>query len=323
MRAQVLAALEESLTATPDPGDVWIGVQAGIDRRHRRNRYYRTGIAVALVLAVSLLAASISAQPREHAPIGIPVGEWKNSIRPTWLPDGLVAQEFTATLANESITYQSPNLNLFISIGSATPVRPLNEQGWDQTEISGRPAHEYSVPGLTILDFQLTSGRWAEVRLSKSQPDDTDTRATVREPAQRVARSLEETGDLRLSTKFAPTYLPNGQRIVGVGTNIFTPAGFGSIVCTDTVPEAPNLFIAMTNVAVNKDLDATARIADIQGRQAYRSVSGGAVFVADFHGGTLAVGASNQATLGYPDSEPALVPLSELIKIAEGVRWVG
>lgn len=320
MRAQVLAALEESLAAAPEPADVLRNIHTGIARRDRRNRYLRTGFAIATIVVLLILSmASAIPAPRQREPAHVPVGEWKNSINPTWLPEGMVAQEFVATLTEERITYHAREADLIIHL---SPDRSVHPQYGQQREIDGRPAVEVSSPGLVVLDVQLSSGRWALIELSRSG---TFAQAAIREDAVRIARSLRETGDLRLRTRFAPSYLPTGQQIIGVESNIFTPPGFGSVVCTAGTDRTKQLFITLTNVAVNKDLDQTTRIADIQGRPAYRANSGATVLVAGFHGGTLSVGASHEAQLGFPNlGTPASpVPLSELIKIAEGVQWVG
>ena len=323
MRAQVLAALEESLAATPEPADVLRNIHTGIARRTRRNRRLRTGLAIAFILIVSLVAGVIAPQSRERAPAGIPVGEWRNTIRPTWLPDGFVAQEFSVTRAKESTEYHARDANLTISIVGADPRAEFGQQAWQPVEINGRSAAERSSPGLTWLIFQLPSGRWVEIQLVSSLPDGTGTQPRFRQDALHIAESLEETGELRLRTSFAPGYLPADQHIVGLKSNIFLPAGFGSIVCA-TAGQPSSLFISLTNVPVNKNLGGFVQIADIQGRSAYWSAGIGTVFVSDFHGGTLAVGATDQAALGFLDfSRTSPFPLQELIKIAEGVQWVG
>ncbi len=324
MRAQVLAALEESLAATPDPGDVLRSIQSGVARRHRRNRYLRTGFAIVTIAVLLILSiASAMPAPRHREPTGVPVGEWKNSIRPTWLPDGFVAQEFMVTLSSESIRYHSPVSELSITVTSTDPLGG-SAPGWEQFEINGRPARQISANSLGWVVFQLASGRWARIDLNQFRPTETNVAPTAGADALHIARSVEETGDLRLRTKFKPTYLPTGQGVIGVESNIFTPAGFGGIVCAAGAGEHdPRWFISMTNIAINKDLDVTARIDDIQGRPAYRSVSGQTVYVADFHGGTLTVGAVNQAAVRIEPTVPAVLPLHELIKVAERVRWIG
>lgn len=323
MKTQVLAALEESLAATPDPTDVLRGVHAGIARRTRRNRSLRTGFTIAFILIVSLVVGSIAPQSRERAPAGIPVGEWRNTIRPTWLPAGFVAQAFTVTRTKESIQYHSRDANLSISVSAASPLEELDPQAWRPIEINGRSASEFFDPRFVELVFQLPSGRWAKIGLSSTQPPNSGPAPEPREDALRIARSLEETGDLRLRTSFVPSYLPADQHVVGVKSTIFLPAGFGTIVCA-VAGQSSSLSISLTNVVMSKSGNGIVQIADIQGRSAYWSEFAATVFVPDFHGGTLAVGAVDQAELAVGDpSLPARLPLEELVKIAEGVIWAG
>jgi hypothetical protein len=318
MRAQVLAALEESLAATPDPVAVLRGINTGIDRRRRRNRCYRVGFTVIAVVLLVIVAVSAQAQPPDQTPAVIPVGEWKNTIRPTWLPAGLIAQRFTATLTDESISYRSGDSNFSIQVGNGGLTHPGNAE---RISIGGRPAVAWSESTGTTLGFELPSGRWAMVALSWTRPA---PELIIRDEAIRIARSIEETGDRLLRIGFAPSYLPAGHRVVGVETNAFTTDGFGTVVCAAVPGQGPGIRISMSTMEINKS--STVRVADIQGRPAYRSISGASLYVTEFNGGTLTIDATLDGEKVWPHEAlpPAgILPLTELIKVAEGVRWIG
>jgi hypothetical protein len=349
MRAQLLAALEESLAATPDPADVLGGIHSGIERRRRRNHYYRTGIAITaivIVLIVSMAAASAIPMARDRTPAAIPVGTWRNSIELTWLPPGMTVQSASSTAAWESIVYSGTSGLLSVFVDTLDRHRTLDEPDWKPTEIDGRPARERS-SGNDHVEFSLLlpSGRWADLSwLTMPLPGEPPD---LHEDALRVARGLRDSGDLRLRPGFAPSYLPKGIRIIGVEADRGDPGGGGSILCvsgslqlTDMVgpspaamnggtarhrlPElGPGVQIKVTNIVTKS---ATHRIADIQGRPAYKSLSDGSLLVEDFHGGKLIVDTTRD-DMAWPSLldplEPPQVPFDELVKIAENVRWNG
>lgn len=351
MRSPLADSFEESLANAPDPAEVLLGMRAGIDRRRRRQRYYRTGgvlAAVLLAMTASTVAVTVIRDGGgAPAPVGsadlIPVGEWKSTLRLGWVPDGLQPPTTTGTEFAEDILYPGSSLPplqdyLRVSLHLVSETPKLDLPGWQRVDVNGRPASERSEPTRTIVVFQMPSGRWAEVEFGRGVPNGgPDGQPGHRETALRVARSIDETGDTPLRTGFAPSYLPAGQRIVGVSTEVNSPAGFGRVYSAGPVgPPAQNLpgsrgFLLgvdgqqgpgvsiFVEEAEEATLEGAERIADIQGRPAYRLNNGHMIVMTDFHGGALTV----IATLGKQQPNKELMPEAELVKVAEGVRWLG
>jgi hypothetical protein len=143
--------------------------------------------------------------------------------------------------------------------------------------INGRPALEpTSQDGFDgYVNWQLPSGRWAAVRVDAGTYKVTPFQAI----AVRVAESVRETREL-VRTGFVPTYLPAGERIIGVSMDSMA-TGRGEIICA------------------SGPLGLRSENAPFEG------VAGGL-----------------PADLGLKDPRNAL-PQAELVKVAEGVRWVG
>ncbi|HEV2779847.1 MAG TPA: hypothetical protein VGX25_10660 [Actinophytocola sp.] len=350
MRAQLAAALEESLQAAPDPAEVLRGVRRGIERRRRRRR--NAGLATVLVIVAVTVVASVATWPAGPQPGArvIPVGDWPGTIELTWVPSGLVNHGVRSTVAGEDVYYgDSAGIGLRVFVDNVDRTRNLDEPGWQRTEINGRPGREVSRDVRTMIVFRLPSGRWAELELLRYSYERSN-QPGLREDALRIAAGIRETTGRPQRIDFAPTYLPAGQRIIGLATSAQLPDGEGDIVCAagSLQPKAPKEYLTEGRIVDHRrpaDLGpglrisfhrrdprsagmpvaaGADRIADIQGRPAYLYPGSRTRLVVDgVNGGVLVVDAlldGEAFTMARPDG---LVPVAEMIKVAQGVRWTG
>jgi hypothetical protein len=346
MREQVVAALEESLSTAPEPAEVLAGMRAGIERRRRRARIGAVLGLVTLALVTTTVAAELSRHrdvPAAPAQL-IPVGAWRSTIRAGWVPDGMTIHAISSKVTDEALYYTSDVASLSISLDRVDVGRDLDLPGWQRVSINRRQGREAAAATQALVVFPLPSGRWAQVRYARLSTNNWLTEAEYRAGAERVATSVRDDATIQLRVGFAATYLPRHQRIVGILSPARATAGFGSISVasgslqpgtardynTDGIVDrrrpaefGPGVTIAVN--AMNFDPQVVVRIANIQGRPAYLADAGRSVFVADFHGGTLRVEATLDGeptpSAGFPP--PEAVPAPELIKVAEGVRWIG
>jgi hypothetical protein len=307
-------------------------------------------VLAAVVLVVTASSVAVTALrdgARPPAPVAsgdpIPVGEWKSTLHVGWLPDGLAPPLITSTAYAEDILYpgtNTPSRRDYLRV-SLYPASETPDRSGQPVDVNGRQGYEKSEPTRTIVVFPLPSGRWANVEFGRGVPGGgPNGQPGHRETALRIARSIDQSGNTMLRTGFAPSYLPAGQRIVGVSTDVRAPAGFGRVHTSAPAGQpapppsdsaafsggidgqpGPGVSIFIDEVATVA-LAGAERIADIQGSPAYRVNGGQMIIVTDFHGGALSV----MATLGEiepGEGAPPLVSEAELIKIAEGVRWLG
>ncbi|MFL6143605.1 MAG: hypothetical protein ACJ72N_17305 [Labedaea sp.] len=287
MRAQLVAALEESLDVAPESSDVLAGLLAGIRRRRRRVRIGTVAGVVLLAVVASTVTISLT-RGRSNPPAGpAPAPGWRLSVQAGWVPDGMVLIQTRAGAAGEGFAYRSRDTELNVAVTAAAPGGDL------------------AAPGRAVR--KLGSGRWADVRLTLL-PNGTLGEPELRVRADRVAGSLHEGADLPVRVDVAPTYLPDGVRVVGVSADATIP-GRGTVYCA-AQSEPVRLTVSFTLVNL---LTGSERIGEIQGRPAYLADNRRTVAVNIYHGGMLAVSAVG-------DTPP---PLAELIKVADGVRWVG
>jgi hypothetical protein len=339
VNAQLIAAFEESLDIAPDPGDVLAGVRAGI-RRRRRTRSAVAALAMVLLTGVAL--AWPAAPPRSDGVI--PVGNWPTTFAVGWVPDGLTLLTTNSTAFQEARTYSSGSATLTIQVDDADR-SPLTElPGWTGFEVAGRPGQEISRPTRTLIRFTFPSGRLVEVQYHQESGDGPDQTA-LRVGAERVSAALRETGAAPVRARFAPTYLPKGQRIIGFEAQEPAAKGEGAIIAaagslTPRPAEVSTEFdgIVREQRAVDLGVGVTIQfalnrepteydepIAAIGGRPAYLT-NKAVVVVSDFHGGWLQVIPTVDGL--SPPLMPAtdlfrLLPVDELVKIADGVRWTG
>lgn len=343
MREKLANAIEESLLFAPDAAGVLMGVHAGITRRRRRQRRHRITGAIALVVlavATSVLVTTRTRKPPPAEPR--PGNEWPSTLHVGWLPDDVhPLTSHVSTQAYEELRYGElgDRVRMTVNVDNIDLSDRIQGSTMHRIEINGRPALEPAAPdGFdAVVIWQLPSGRWASLRIEKA----TDQPAALQATGIRVAESVRETREL-VRTGFAPTYLPVGERVIGVSMDI--PAtGRGYVVCASGPlglrPESArfegianglpaDLGLSVT-IALLTDLpgylsDRRVRIADIQGRTAYWRSAPGTVMVSDYHGGWLLVSAST--SLDGPkslDAQRNPLPQAELVKVAEGVRWVG
>jgi hypothetical protein len=339
VNAQLIAAFEESLDIAPDPGDVLAGVRAGI-RRRRRTRSAVAALAMVLLTGVAL--AWPAAPPRSDGVI--PVGSWPTTFTVGWVPDGLTLLTVSSTAFQEARTYSSGSATLTIQVDNAdrTPLTEL--PGWAAFEVAGRPGQEISRPTRTLIRFTFPSGRLVEVQYHQESGDGPD-QAALRVGAERVSAALRETGADPVRARFAPTYLPKGQRIVGFDAQEPAANGEGAIIAVagslaprpaEVSTESDGIVREQRSVDLGvgvtiqfllnrKPTDYDELIAPIGGRPAYLT-NKAVVVVSDFHGGWLEITPTvdgSSPPLLSADDIFRLLPPAELIKIAEGVRWVG
>src|SRR2546423_14628822 len=88
MRAQLVAALEESLCVAPDPEDVLAGMRAGIQRRRRRRRTVAVLGAVLLALVTSSVTIWAVRDRPDVPPAAGTEGGWRAGGQAGWVPAG-------------------------------------------------------------------------------------------------------------------------------------------------------------------------------------------------------------------------------------------
>jgi hypothetical protein len=336
MRSQLADAFEESLCIAPDPADVLVGIRSGIVRQRRRRQLYRT-IAVVQAVALVLVATAVTTMALRNRNAPAPANqldEWTSTLQPGAIPDGWVVRNIMSNAIAENISYgNDTGEGLRVTLDKVGTSPRTDMPGWERTEINGRPA--WQLPGddfRAIIQWQLPSGRWAEVDFAKHYPQSSSPELRAPEVARQVAETTRESGTTRLVTGFEPTYLPAGIRVGGVEVEPAAP-GFGTLLATSGTPrtttngddrslkslsqlgsDGRDLYVRVSADRPDPAMMGE-RIADIQGRPAYKMRTGHGVMVSDFHGGVLSVGT-------YSDLSTAVLVM-DLVKIAEGVRWVG
>jgi len=110
--------------------------------------------------------------------------------------------------------------------------------GWTDVEINGKPAWVFDLgPIGTRVVWSLPSGHCAQLEFGfhpgreqlKSGEMSAPDPVALRPTAMRIASSLRESSN-NLRVGFAATYLPAGQRIIGVERLAAEPPGFGRIL---------------------------------------------------------------------------------------------
>jgi hypothetical protein len=348
VKAQFIAAFEESLRDAPDQESVLTGLRAGIERHRRRRRRQRMTVAMAavVVFVVASVVAVVSVRqralpPADPPPAPAPVETWPTTLRPTWLPDGMSLVR-TATLAtSETLLYSSGDRFLYVDVDKVDLERAVDLPGWQQTVVNGRPGRSVDQGGLAVRVFQLPSGRWAKVSLTRNNPRGTADLTTMSGDATQVANALTEVDGPPLGNSFELGYLPKDQRVIGRENGPGDPKIFGTIICSagtlrpgesgkhlvvngiDDVYREPDLGVGLKVYLARGPMYSMVgweKVADVHGLPAYENVNSHAVVVPNFRAGTLMVEATvNGSTVRSP-YDPALMPRAELIKVLEGVR---
>jgi hypothetical protein len=346
VKAQFIAAFEESLRDAPDQESVLTGLRAGIERHRRRRRRQRVAVAMAavVVFVVASAVAVISVRQRALAPADpppTPAGTWPTTLRPTWLPDGMSLVRTTTLATSEALLYSGGDRFLYVEVDKADLERPLELPGWQPVLVGGRPGRSVDQDGRAVRVFQLPSGRWARVTLARNNPRDGVDSTTMSGDATRVASALGEVDGPPLENSFELGYLPRGQRVIGRETGPGDPNVFGTIICSagtlrlgergkhpvvngvEDVFGEPDLGVGLKVYLGRGPLPSMVgweKIADVHGLPAYENVNSHAVVVPNFRTGVLMVEATvNGSPAGSP-SDPALIPRAELVKVLEGVR---
>jgi hypothetical protein len=334
MRSEIAAAFEESTRIAPDPDAVLAGIRRGIKRRKTRI------ITMVAIVATMLGAGAVSVSSREtSAPIAatpiIRVGEWFASVEIPYVPDGTTLREHNRTAVAETIFWSNDDQSrsLRIRIDNVDRERSLNLPGWESTTLNYRPVRAYIRSSIALFVWQLPSGRWAEMDLRL----DGESQSRMQGIMLTILYEFKEKQGMPLSVNFAPTYLPTDHRIIGVGIAPPLGHGLGTITTStgsleprelaeyrvgpDLVDQRrrPDLGRGLT-IAVHKDypppLDTFKQLPDIDGRPAsYYFGANHELVIRNFHGGVLVI--TNVSSL-----PAASDPLSELIKVAEGIRWL-
>lgn len=355
MRSELRGAFEDRQHLAPDPDQVLAGVRAGVSRRRVRRRYQGIGAAVAAVLAVLATVVTINAQRSGDTPVakGEPGTERTTTIELGWVPDDLDPPEIESTQIGDTFDYRSPGgthaLQVWVdNLGWKPPFDTALGPHESWTEVNGRRARVTLCCGYVEVAVELPSGRWAVVARSDRAPEKyVAPLEKVREQALRVASSIREGSGIRLRVGFVPDYLPPGHQVIGVRKTVGAPEGFGQVVTAggslklkhfnefspgqgQRGPKvtADAADIALISVSPGPPLPdkgfaipAPGPNTEVQGQPAYQEPDGTAVTVPDFHGGFLRVEVNYNFETGGVDRR--FLPAAELVKIAEGVRWVG
>jgi hypothetical protein len=158
-----------------------------------------------------------------------------------------------------------------------------------------------------------------------------------------VTATIKEIDGPPVRTNVELTYLPTGFRVIGrqngpgdppkwgaiiTSAGTLQPGNVGSHLVVDGIYDEyrePDLGVGL-DISLGSDRPSSMvgweKIDDIQGRPAYRNAAQRAIMVSNFRGGTLVVSTTFNGT---PHADPAgnkteLVPLAEMIKVAQGVR---
>ncbi len=343
MKPQLMAAFEESLRDAPGQEAVLIGLRAGLERHRQRRRRQRVVLATTAAVVLAVISVVAVNSIREQAlppaqPLPVPIQEWPSTVQLNWVPDGMSLVRKSAGETSETLFYAVGRTYLLVAVDNVDLNRNLTLPGWQQKVVNGRPARLITTDSRATLSFQLPSGRWAKVDLGLSDRGDSGNLAP---DLLHVAAEAREIDGPPVRTSFEPTYLPPGHRVIGRQNGPGDPNIFGSIVTSAGILQAgkvgrhpvvndiydeyrePDLGVGLT---ISLDSGAVSsmigweKIADIQGQPAYRNADRQAVIVPNFRGGTLIVTTTfNGAPAGHPNA-PELVPLAELVKVAQGVR---
>jgi hypothetical protein len=209
----------------------------------------------------------------------------------------------------------------------------LDQPGWRQIQVGGRPARIVSRPTRTLIDWQLSSGRWANLEYGRGMPGEAAAQPDVERIAERVAAGITEGAPEPVRVRFAPTVLPEGTRVVGVrgvshdgyGT-VDVASGSQRVVRTGQVTtqdgigldhpvlDETGLFGVSFHPGPFRPNRGETRTDDIQGQPAYLLNEGrGIAFDSPPHG-NVTVAATG---------EPAPFTPEAVRRVAEGVRWTG
>jgi hypothetical protein len=295
MKTQLVAAFEESLGHLPDAEAVLTGMRLGIRRRRRRVRVATAAGAALILVATAVTVVSPRDRPAPPAAASR-AGEWRSTLAAGWLPPGLTLAEISTGRTADGFVYRGSGATLTATVTKRDTTPRLDADGWQAREIYGRPGRERFEPGRILVGRSLPSGHWAEVTFAATRTD-----PELRADAELVAGSLREDAEIPVRVDVAPTYLPDGFHVTGLSADPSTP-GRGTVICTDYTETRLTLSLTLMNLL------AAERIADIQGRPAYLTDNRKTLVVNIYHGAMLVVSGA---------------PLDELIKIAEGARWLG
>jgi hypothetical protein len=352
MKARLFRALAEGERHTPDAEVVLAGVRDGIARSGRRRRYATVGLAAVATLGLTgttvlvggdeefLPRPADSTSPSARA-TPVPPQECRLSLG--WLPTGLSTPIRSCGPAAQSILYpMSGGPYLSVSIDQSGRQGTPTVRGWKPVAVNGRPGRTVTRATRSFVEFPLPSGRWASLEYGVGTPGGPATKG-LEATARRIAEQVTEAPSGLLSSPFAPTYLPSGQRLATVtdgggrlsgvayrdGSGL--PSGGREGVTEDgVVTDQPTIDvdatyrITWTADAANRfPLNPDERVGDVQGLPAYLTNQGRALVLEGFHGGQLVVSGSGPVPARLSPSPDSTVTPSELVRIAEGVRWFG
>ncbi|MFG2058194.1 hypothetical protein ACGFI9_29650 [Micromonospora sp. NPDC048930] len=356
MNARLTRALTEGERYTPDPDVVLAGVRTGIARSRRRRRYATAGLAGLAVLALTGTAVVVDRSERSSprpagspAPPAVPAQACGLSFG--WLPEGLDEPTRDCGPRRQSVLYpMAGGPYLAVSIDqSAWQGYAKIKPGWKPVTVNGRNGQIVTRRTRTFIRFPLPSGHWVFLEYGVGQPSGKATTGLA-PTAQRIAEHISEAPAGSLTVPFAPTYLPSGQRLdhIGQGAGGATASvgyqdGSGRIVGSGTATTEDGVAIEkpyvdtgigygiswssdprnVINLAEAERAMRTERTVDVQGSRAYLINQGDVLVVESFHGGQLTV--SVNLPIGDPRNHPPRPSnvSQELLRIAEGVRWLG
>jgi len=320
MRAQLIAALEESLRQAPDPDEILRGVHVRIRRRRQRRRLVLACASlgtVAVVLAVSI--ATLSIRPAVFSPGPY---DWAVTLEPDWLPNGMVLSSMWSGATGEGLSYRAERASLHISHDTLTTA--VDQPGWEHIEVNGETAWVESQATQALVVFRSPTGGRVDVRYAAGSLASLPGAAEYRTGAVRVAQSLRFDAHRPVRVGFAARSLPAPMTVVAVSANLETPGqghlGYATGPGDQQTPAGVGVAIVVDNRAALMPVTPTRR-ADIQGRPAYVAQGGRSIIVTDFHGGALRI----DALYDGRDPEPSDPVLSEdeLVMVAENVPWGG
>ncbi|SBT51620.1 hypothetical protein [Micromonospora auratinigra] len=275
-----------------------------------------------------------------------PVPPQQCRLRFGWLPTGLARPLRSCGPREQSVLYpMAGGRYLSVSIDQSGWPGPVNTRGWTPLTVHGRPGYLAVRATRAFVCFPLPSGRWVDVEYGDGQPGGpavTGLAATARRIAEHI--SEQDTGPIRVP--LATTYLPKGQQLAAVGNDSsrFTVRyqdgsgrNTGKPITGTTedglTSESPRIDTGTgyridwssdpRDMPSAGELERYERLPDIQGRPAYLLNQGDLIVVADFHGGWLSVGLH---FVIRDVSQPGPVAgghRSQLVRIAQGVRWLG
>jgi hypothetical protein len=341
----------EGAAQAPDAHVVLAEVQARIVRGRRRRRIGGAVTAVVAALAVAgLLVGGVGGLAgRSHRGTGQwagvrvePVPPQRCTVRLGWVPAGLRPPLRGCGPLGESLLYpMAGGAYLRMDVSNLPWQHRTDLAGWERVDIGGRTGLVASRATRTILWFALPSGRWANLEYGKGYPSaQGGPQAGLRADALTIARAVSEDGTDTVRVGFVPAYLPPGMRLAEVAT-LGPPPGFGELSygdgslalrtvgtsgTEDGIEDEDPVFdrghtVSIRLSAPDPELDKVAAgtpVATVAGRPAYLINQGTELVVPGFHGGDLTVSTTSPGAPGYES-----LPREELIRIAQGVRWLG